>query len=134
MGRYGRESLNLTRLAGHRVRACGMAARLSPLLETFCLDTLSLIAFVVTPLDRRLSVTKESHVFLSANSTATLTSSTSSTQTLIKSNFSQLKEDGKNTTRVPETGHYVTTIGNAKVVWRREDGSVEVLTILAPSG
>jgi hypothetical protein len=70
-------------------------------------------------------------VLFSANSTATLTSSTAPIQNRISSAIINLNENSPETTKVPETGHYVTRIDDAKVVWRSKDNRIEVLTIFS---
>ena len=71
-------------------------------------------------------------VLLSANSTAILSSSTAPIQSKINSVINSLNENTPQTTRVPETGHYVTRVDDARVVWRRLDSEhIEVLTIFS---
>jgi hypothetical protein len=70
-------------------------------------------------------------VLFSANSTATLTSSTAPIQTRITSAILNLNENTPETKKVPETGHYVTRLEDAKVVWRSSDDGIEVLTIFS---
>jgi len=74
----------------------------------------------------------ERRVLLTANSTATLSSSTAPIQRKINSVINNLNENTPQTTRVPETGHYVTRVDDARVVWRRLDSEhIEVLTIFS---
>jgi len=74
----------------------------------------------------------ERRVLLSANSTATLSSSAAPIQRKINSVINNLDENTPQTTRVPETGHYVTRVDDARVVWRRLDSEhIEVLTIFS---
>jgi hypothetical protein len=70
-------------------------------------------------------------VLYSANSTATLSSSTPGIQSKITSVIDTLNENTPGTSQVPETGHYVTRIGDTRVVWRREDARIRVLTIFS---
>jgi hypothetical protein len=70
-------------------------------------------------------------VLYSANSAATLSSSTPAIQNTISSVIDNLNEKTPGTSQVPETGHYVTRIGDTRVVWRREDGRILVLTIFS---
>ena len=70
-------------------------------------------------------------VLYSANSTVTLSSSTPAIQNKITSVIDTLNPNSPGTTRVPETGHYVTRIGDTRVVWRQEDARIRVLTIFS---
>ena len=73
----------------------------------------------------------EHKITLTANSTTTLGSTSSDTQDAIRSAIQALDEHGA--TRVAETGHFITHIGDARVVWRREDRDrILVLSIFAP--
>jgi hypothetical protein len=74
----------------------------------------------------------ERTIVLTANSSATLSSSTVDTEALIRSGIEQLDENAPNTTHVPETGHYVSRIGDARVVWRKDDNRIVVLTVFTP--
>jgi hypothetical protein len=70
-------------------------------------------------------------VLYSANSTATLSSSTPVIQSEITSVIQTLNANSPGTTRVPETGHYVTRINDTRVVWRSEGDRIVVLTIFS---
>jgi hypothetical protein len=73
-------------------------------------------------------------VVLTANSTATLSSSSEDTRNSIMSAVPRLHETFPHTTRRAETGDYVTHIGDAVVVWRKADDRIVVLTVFAPNG
>jgi hypothetical protein len=75
------------------------------------------------------------NVLLTANSTTTLSSSSVHTQRLISGALEQLSEQAPNTARVPETGHYVSRVQDARIVWTRTPGSneIKVLSIFVPS-
>jgi hypothetical protein len=45
-----------------------------------------------------------------------------------------LSEKSAHTTRVDETGDFITRVADARIVWREENNSILVLTIFAPSG
>ena len=72
-------------------------------------------------------------IVLTANSAATLSSTSETTRSVIQSAFDGLSEDSPGTTRAPETGDYITSVGDARVVWRKEnDDSILVITVFAP--
>ena len=83
--------------------------------------------------DPDAKLTEHARFKLSANSAITLSSSTSDTRTTILNVLNDLSEDKPNTTRVEETGHYISSIGDNRVVWTRRDGKILVLTIFAPT-
>lgn len=74
---------------------------------------------------------------LTANSAITLDSSGPKTRTSILSGIERLRHLGENdpdTTPVPASGHYVTRIGDTRIVWtRKNDDGILVLTIFAPN-
>ena len=71
-------------------------------------------------------------VLYTANSELTLSSSTPDTRNEIRSVIGQLDERYSNTTRSPDTGHFITSVGDKRIVWKRLDGNrVLVLTIFS---
>jgi hypothetical protein len=73
-------------------------------------------------------------VILTANSSATLRSASDKTRASILAAFQTLDEDDSNTTRVEKTGHYVSKVGEARIVWIREPDThqILVLTVFSP--
>jgi len=72
-------------------------------------------------------------VVLTSNSTTTLSSSNPQTQDALFHAINQLRENAPNTTIAPSTGHYITPVGDSRVVWTRQDDKILVVTIFAPS-
>ena len=74
------------------------------------------------------------NVVMTANSTATLSSSSPGTRKLISAAIERLGEDDSNTMRVPETGHYVSRVGESRIVWKRAPDAdhILVLSIFVP--
>ena len=74
------------------------------------------------------------NVVLTANSTATLSSSSAGTRKLISAAIERLGENDSNTDRVPETGHYVSRVGESRIVWTRSPDAdhILVLSIFVP--
>jgi len=75
------------------------------------------------------------NVVLTANSTTTLSSSSAMTQARISAAIERLGESNSNTIRMPETGHYVSKVGDSRIVWTRAPNGNEimVLSIFAPN-
>jgi hypothetical protein len=74
------------------------------------------------------------NVVLTANSTTTLSSSSAGTRKLISAAIEQLGENASNTVRMPETGHYVSQVGESRIVWTRaaDTDHILVLSIFVP--
>lgn len=71
---------------------------------------------------------------LTANSVTTLSSTSESTRSAIQSALGQLSENMPDTTFAPETGNYITRVGDARVVWRKEnDNKILVVSVFAPT-
>jgi hypothetical protein len=75
----------------------------------------------------------ERSVIFTANSTATLSSTSPSTRNELMSALNNLNENSENTIRITETGDYVTLIGPARIVWRPQHQNILVLTVFSPS-
>ena len=73
-------------------------------------------------------------IVLTANSSGTLRSASDKTRALIIAAFQSLDEKDHNTERVQETGHYVSKVGEARIVWMRDPDTnqILVLTIYSP--
>jgi hypothetical protein len=73
-------------------------------------------------------------IVLTANSSATLSSTSEDTRNTIQSAFDRLSENSPDTTRASETGDYITRVGDARVVWRKEnDDRILVISVFAPN-
>ena len=74
------------------------------------------------------------NVVLTANSTATLSSSSAGTRKVISAAIERLGEDDADTVRMPETGHYVSRVGESRIVWTRtpDTDHILVLSIFVP--
>jgi hypothetical protein len=70
-------------------------------------------------------------ITLTANSTATLTTSSAVTQGVLVGAINNLRENALGTTTA-STGHYITPAGQSRVVWTRRNDEILVLTIYAP--
>jgi hypothetical protein len=72
-------------------------------------------------------------ILLSSNTTTTLASTSHETRQKLQSAISHLSDSAPNTTRVSETGDFITRVDDARVVWREEQGQILVLTVFAPA-
>jgi hypothetical protein len=70
---------------------------------------------------------------ITANAAVTLSSSSAETQELVKSLISRLANgDGDGEPKADRSGHFVSRVGNARVVWKREAGEVVVISVYIP--
>jgi hypothetical protein len=69
-------------------------------------------------------------IIMTSNSRATLDSATEGTRASIVATFQRLNEnDRDNTERVEKTGHYVTRVAEARIVWMREPDTNQILVL-----
>jgi len=73
------------------------------------------------------------NAILTANSTKTISSSSEEIRASILDAIERLNENDPNTKLNAETGHYISSIGSSRIVWRKQDDKILVLTVFAPS-
>jgi hypothetical protein len=78
------------------------------------------------------SAVRYSYPVLTANSAVTLGSSPIETRDLVSSFIGRLADGDAQAQVDPATGHFVSRVGNARVVWKREDNTVVVISIYIP--
>ena len=70
---------------------------------------------------------------ITANTAVTLSSSSAETQELVKSFISLLANGyGDGEPKADRSGNFVSRIGDARVVWKREAGEVVVISVYIP--
>jgi mRNA-degrading endonuclease RelE of RelBE toxin-antitoxin system len=89
----------------------------------------------VTPLQDAPELQDAPDIVLTPNSSVTLQSASDNTRALILAAFKTLDENDRlNTERVEKSGHYVSRVGEARIVWMRDPDTrqILVLTIYSP--
>jgi hypothetical protein len=68
-------------------------------------------------------------IVLTSNSSVTLQSATEGTRASIVAALQKLDENDHDTERVEKTGHYVSKVGEARIVWIRDPDTNQILVL-----